>query len=87
MINAEKFKEKLGEIGKTLSEEKIKELMQTQYQLANTLFDVWAVKGNKITETFEIKSTHTIIEHKNNGNACTIEVEEFNFRYSKTYVR
>lgn len=86
MIEINEFKKKLGELGKNLSDEKITQLLQTQYQFANALFDLWAGKGSKVTETFEIKSTKAKIQiHKNNGNACSVEIDEFSFVYTKTY--
>ncbi|MCX6724328.1 MAG: hypothetical protein NT155_04160 [Candidatus Staskawiczbacteria bacterium] len=85
MINFETFKKSLREAGKNLSDDKLKILMDIQYKFANTVFDLWVNKANGVTETIKMETSIKI--HKDNGNACTVEEFEFNFKYTKTYVR
>ena len=76
MIPIQAFKKSLRDIGEHLTDKELENLLQFDYQLANTFFDLWKPKGKR-----GIVSGNVIVTHEKNGKC----VAAFGFGFIYTY--
>ena len=82
MIEIEKFRKSMGKAATNLSNQQLEGLMNLQYKLANTLFDIWSRENRNTTHT-KIAVRADIKTHERNGN-LSIELN-FGFIFTETH--